>query len=134
MRLVILAMILGIGGGGYYLAKRGFGRQWRYRVVIMRKHGVEASIGSDVGPVSWACGKKCADFRLQESREYTGPDQRSFARYQLRCAHPHYEPFLNALDVRDARIIFPFKPLAKATTMLRPTCAPMFIFHQNKFT
>ena len=46
VRLVILGVILGVGGGGYYLAKRGFGRQWRYRVVEeWRKRGVEANIG-----------------------------------------------------------------------------------------
>jgi hypothetical protein len=46
VRLVILGVVLGVGGGGYYLAKRGFGRQWRYRVVDeLRKHGVEANIG-----------------------------------------------------------------------------------------
>src|SRR5437762_10816223 len=46
VRLVILGVILGVGGGGYYLAKRGFGRQWRDRVVEeLRKHGVEANIG-----------------------------------------------------------------------------------------
>src|SRR5213075_2262940 len=46
VRLVILGLILGVGGVGYYLAKRGFGRQWRDRVVEeLRKHGVEANIG-----------------------------------------------------------------------------------------
>jgi len=29
VRVVILGAIIGIGIGGYYLAKRGFGSQWR---------------------------------------------------------------------------------------------------------
>ena len=45
-RLLILVAIVVILGGGWYLAKRGFGRQWRYRVAEeLHKHGVEASIG-----------------------------------------------------------------------------------------
>ncbi|HEY4757693.1 MAG TPA: hypothetical protein VIH43_03975 [Chthoniobacterales bacterium] len=33
IRLTILAAIVVIGGAGYYLARRGFGREWRSRVV-----------------------------------------------------------------------------------------------------
>src|SRR5438132_14088712 len=46
IRLTILAAIVAIIGGGYYLARRGFGRQWRYRVVEELHHrGVEDDIG-----------------------------------------------------------------------------------------
>src|SRR5436305_14858734 len=46
IRLVILAAIVAIFGGGYYLARRGFGREWRYRVVEeLHKRGLEAQIG-----------------------------------------------------------------------------------------
>src|SRR5438046_8696227 len=45
-RLLILVAILIFGSTGWYLAKRGFGRQWRYRVVEeLHKRGVEASVG-----------------------------------------------------------------------------------------
>src|SRR6266516_5211590 len=44
--LLILVAILIFGSSGWYLAKRGFGRQWRYRVVEeLHKRGVEASVG-----------------------------------------------------------------------------------------
>ena len=33
IRLTIIAAIVAIFGGGYYLARRGFGREWRTRVV-----------------------------------------------------------------------------------------------------
>jgi hypothetical protein len=65
MRLVIVAMILGIGGGGYYLAKRGFGRQWRYRVVEeLRKHGVELreTIGLRIAGCGLRIGLRIADW------------------------------------------------------------------------
>ena len=43
IRLAILAAIFGIIGGGYYLARRGFGREWRSRIVEqLHKRGVEA--------------------------------------------------------------------------------------------
>src|SRR5690242_13531452 len=46
IRLMILVAFVGIFGGGYYLARRGFGRQWRSRVVEeLHKRGVEAQIG-----------------------------------------------------------------------------------------
>src|ERR1700758_3456895 len=46
IRLTILAAIVAIFGGGYYLARRGFGREWRSRVVEeLHKRGVEAQIG-----------------------------------------------------------------------------------------
>src|SRR5437588_10816279 len=46
LRLTILAAIVALIGGGYYLARPGFGREWRYRVVEeLPKRGVEAVIG-----------------------------------------------------------------------------------------
>src|SRR6266545_2664866 len=93
VRLVILAMILGIGGGSYYLAKRGFGRQWRYRVVEeLRKHGVEASIGRlTLDPFRGLVAKNVRIFDYK-NRENT-----------LALISEV------SLDVRDAKIILPFK-------------------------
>src|SRR4029077_20494782 len=46
IRLTILAAIVAIFSGSYYLARRGFGREWRYRVVEdLHNRGVEAQIG-----------------------------------------------------------------------------------------
>src|ERR1041385_4611228 len=46
LRLALLVTIFASIGGGYYLAKRGFGREWRSRVVQeLHKRGVEAYIG-----------------------------------------------------------------------------------------
>src|SRR5690348_8313925 len=46
LRLTIIVLVIGLLGGGYYLARRGFGREWRYRVVAeLHKRGVEAQIG-----------------------------------------------------------------------------------------
>src|ERR1700720_2121775 len=45
LRLLIVLTISALSGGGWYLARKGFGRQWRSRVVEeLHKRGVEASI------------------------------------------------------------------------------------------
>ena len=45
LRLMVVALVLVCGWTGWYLAKRGFGREWRDRVSQeLHKRGVEASI------------------------------------------------------------------------------------------
>src|SRR5437762_3025895 len=45
LRFVIVFAAAALIGGGWYLAKKGFGREWRYRVVEeLHKRGVEVSI------------------------------------------------------------------------------------------
>jgi hypothetical protein len=110
VRLVILGVILGIGGGGYYLAKRGFGRQWRYRVVEeLHKRGVEASIGRlTLDPFRGLIAKnvRIFDYKNRENILALISEVSLDINY---AALIHHEPFLNALDVRDAQIILPFK-------------------------
>src|SRR5205814_987173 len=110
VRLVILAIILGIGGGGYYLAKRGFGRQWRYRVVEeLRKHGVEASIGRlTLDPFRGLIAKnvRIFDYKNRENTLALISEVSLDINY---AALIHRQAFLNALDVRDAQITFPLK-------------------------
>src|SRR5712691_617825 len=46
LRVVVVVLLSGTLVGSWYLARKGFGRQWRYRVVEeLHKRGVEASIG-----------------------------------------------------------------------------------------
>src|SRR6202022_1967574 len=46
VRLLVVLAIAALLGGGWYLAKKGFGRQWRHLVVEeLHKHGVQAKIG-----------------------------------------------------------------------------------------
>jgi hypothetical protein len=110
IRLVTLAAILGIGGGSYYLAKRGFGRQWRYRVVEeLHKRGVEASIGRlTLDPFRGLVAKNVRIFDYK-NREKTLALISEVSLDINYAALIHHEPFLNALDVRNAQIILPFK-------------------------
>src|SRR5213595_2064493 len=110
VRLVILGVIFGIGGGGYYMAKRGFGRQWRYRVVEeLRKHGVEASIGRlTLDPFRGLIAKNVRIFDYKNRKNTLALISEVSLDINY-AALIHHEPFLNALDVRDAQIILPFK-------------------------
>src|SRR6058998_581411 len=110
VRLVILGVIFGIGAGGYYMAKRGFGRQWRYRVVEeLRKHGVEASIGRlTLDPFRGLVAKNVRIFDYK-NREKTLALISEVSLDINYAALIHHEPFLNALDVRDAQITLPLR-------------------------
>ena len=110
MRLAILAAIFGILGSGWYLAKRGFGRQWRYRVVEeLHKRGVEAYIGRlTLDPFRGLIAKnvRIFDYKNRENTLALISEVSLDINY---AALIHHEPFLNALDVRDAQITLPLK-------------------------
>src|SRR5438876_1399295 len=110
LRLAILAVIFGIIGGGYYLAKRGFGREWRARVVEeLHKRGVEAYIGRlTLDPFRGLVAKnvRIFDYKNRENTLALISEVSLDINY---AALIHHEPFLNALDVRDAQIALPIK-------------------------
>lgn len=105
MRLAVLAALFGVIAGGYYLARRGFGREWRYRVVEeLHKRGVEAEIGRlTLDPFR---GLVARDVRIfdYENRENTLARINEVSLDINYAALVHRQPFLNALDVRDAQI------------------------------
>src|SRR5438045_8284424 len=110
IRLVILAAFVGIFGGGYYLAKRGFGREWRSRVVEeLHKRGVEAYIGRlTLDPFRGLVAKNVRIFDYK-NRENTLALLSEVSLDINYAALIHHQPFLSALDVRDAQMTFPLK-------------------------
>src|SRR6059058_2891111 len=108
IRLVILAAFVGIFGGGYYLARRGFGREWRSRVVEeLHKRGVEAYIGRlTLDPFRGLVAKnvRIFDYKNRENTLVLISEISLDINY---AALIHHEPFLNALDVRNAQITLP---------------------------
>src|SRR6266481_5477738 len=110
MRLAILAAIFGIISGAYYLAKRGFGREWRSRVVEeLHKRGVEAYIGRlTLDPFRGLVARnvRIFDYKNRENTLALISEVSLDINY---AALIHHQPFLNALDVRDAQITFPLK-------------------------
>ncbi|HXO93594.1 MAG TPA: hypothetical protein VN825_05630, partial [Candidatus Acidoferrum sp.] len=122
IRLTILAAVLAILGGGYYLARRGFGREWRYRVVEeLHKRGVEAQIGRlTLDPFRGLIAKnvRIFDYRIRENTLALITEVSLDINY---AALIHHEPFLNALDVRDADITFPIKTAEGKTSQAQLT-------------
>jgi hypothetical protein len=112
-RLLSLIAIVAILGGGWYLAKRGFGRQWRSRVVEeLHKQGVEASIGRlTLDPFRGliANNVRIFDYKNREKTIALISEVSLDINY---AALIHRQPFLNALDVRNAEITLPFKAAA----------------------
>src|SRR6266480_1643208 len=110
MRLTILGAICGVIGGGYYLAKRGFGREWRYRVVEeLHRRGVEASVGRlTLDPFRGLVAQNVRIFDYK-NRENTLAVISEISLDINYAALIHHEPFLNALDVRNAQITLPLR-------------------------
>jgi hypothetical protein len=108
VRLVILAAIFVILGSGWYLAKRGFGRQWRSLVVEeLHKRGVEASVERlTLDPFRGLVAKNVRIFDYK-NRENTLAVISEISLDINYAALIHHEPFLNALDVRNAQITLP---------------------------
>jgi AsmA-like protein len=116
IRLLILAVMFGVLGSGWYLAKRGFGRQWRSLVVEeLHKHGVEASVGRlTLDPFRGLVAKNVRIFDYK-NRENTLAVITEISLDINYAALIHHESFLNALDVRNARITLPLATAAGPT-------------------
>src|SRR5437667_9488928 len=110
IRLTILAAIVAIIVGGYYLARRGFGREWRYRVVEeLHKRGVEADIGRlTLDPFRGLVARNVRIFDYK-NRENTLALISEVSLDLNYAALIHNQSFLNSLDVRDAQIALPIK-------------------------
>jgi hypothetical protein len=110
IRLAILAALFATIGGCYYLARRGFGREWRYRIVEeLHKRGVEADIGRlTLDPFRGLVARnvRIFDYKNRENTLALISEVSLDINY---AALIHRQPFLNALDVRDAQITLPLK-------------------------
>ncbi|PZR73464.1 MAG: hypothetical protein DLM73_10615, partial [Chthoniobacterales bacterium] len=108
LRLGLVAGILILAWSGWYLAKRGFGKEWRDRVVDeLHKRGVEASVRRlTLDPVR---GLIAQDVRIYDfkNRENTLAVISEVALDINYAALLHHQPFLNALDVRGAELTIP---------------------------
>jgi hypothetical protein len=109
LRLFVIALIAALIGGGWYLGKKGFGEQWRSRIVEeLHKHGVEASVRRlTLNPFR---GLVAQDVRIFDSkhREKTLALISEVSLDINYAALIHRQPFLNALDVRNAQLTLPF--------------------------
>ena len=107
-RLLILALLVLLVWGGWYLANKGFGRQWRTTVADeLRKRGVEASVRRlTLDPFR---GLVAQDVRIYDFKNRDQP-LAVISEVSLDINYAallHRQPFLNAIDVRNADVTFP---------------------------
>jgi hypothetical protein len=113
LRLAIMLIVAGTIGGGWYLARKGFRGQWRSRVVEeLHRRGVEASIGHlTLDPFRGLVAKDVRIFSYKDRSE-TLAFITEIALDINYAAFFHHQPFLNALDIRNAELTLPIKSQA----------------------
>ncbi len=108
VRLLAVLALGAMAGGGWYLAKKGFGRKWRGLVVEeLHKHGVEASVRRlTLDPFR---GLVAQDVRIfdYKNRENTIAQISRISLDVNYAALLQRQPFLNAIDIRNAQVSLP---------------------------
>ncbi|MGI8958056.1 MAG: hypothetical protein ACR2II_14255, partial [Chthoniobacterales bacterium] len=112
LRLTIVLVLGGFAAGGWYLAKKGFSRNWRKKVVEeLHKRGVEASVRRlTLDPFR---GLIARDVRIYDykKREKTLALVSEISLDINYAALFHHQPFLNALDIRNGDLTIPLPPV-----------------------
>ena len=106
-RLLVAGIFALVIFAGWYLANRGLGRAFRIRVVEeLHKRGIEASVGRlTLDPFR---GLVAQDLRIFDFRNRETLALISEVSLDINyAALLHHQPFLNAIDVRDANLTFP---------------------------
>src|ERR1700736_2533648 len=110
LRFIAIIAVSALLGSGWYLAKKGFGRHWRNQITQeLRKHGVEAHIRRlTLDPFR---GLVARDVRIYDykKRENTLAVISEIALDINYAALLHHEPFLNAVDIRNAQVSLPLE-------------------------
>jgi hypothetical protein len=110
LRLAIVLAIAAAISGGWYMARKGFGGRTRDRIVEeLHRRGVEASIGHlTLNPFRGLVARNVRIFSYQE-RTHTLAFISEIVLDINYAAFFHHQPFLNALDVRNAEVTLPLK-------------------------
>lgn len=112
LRLTIILLLGGLATGGWYLAKKGFSRNWRNIVVQeLHKRGVEASVRRlTLDPFRGLIARdvRIYDYRKREKTLALVSEISLDINY---AALFHRQPFLNALDIRNGDLTIPLPPV-----------------------
>src|SRR5437016_6146776 len=110
LRVAVVLLIAAAIGGGWYMARKGFGRQWRSRIVEeLHRRGVEASIGHlTLNPFRGLVARNVRIFSYRD-RTNTLAFITEIVLDINYAAFFHHQPFLNALDIRNAEVTLPLK-------------------------
>ena len=107
-RFLVVLILGAMAGGGWYLARKGFGRKWRGLVVEeLHKHGVEASVRRlTLDPFR---GLIAQDVRIYDykNRENTIAEISRISLDVNYAALLQRQAFLNAIDIRNAQVTLP---------------------------
>ena len=113
VRLTIVLLLGGLFAGGWYLAKKGFSRNWRNKVVEeLHKRGVEASVRRlTLDPFRGLIARdvRIYDYKKSERTLAVVSELSLDINY---AALFHHQPFLNALDIRNGNLTIPLPPVA----------------------
>ncbi len=110
LRLAVVLVIAVAISGGWYLARKGFGGRTRARIVEeLHRRGVEASIARlTLNPFRGLVARNVRIFSYQD-RTHTIAFISEIVLDINYAAFFHHQPFLNALDVRNAEVTLPLK-------------------------
>src|SRR5213080_1420940 len=110
LRFAIVLMITAAIGGGWYMARKGFGGRTRSRIVEeLHRLGVEASIGHlTLNPFRGLVARNVRIFSYR-NRTNTLAFITEIVLDINYAAFFHHQPFLNALDIRNAEVTLPLK-------------------------
>src|SRR6266513_4550094 len=110
LRLAVVLVIAAAISGGWYLARKGFGGRTRARIVEeLHRRGVEASIARlTLNPFRGLVARNVRIFSYQD-RTHTIAFISEIVLDIHYAAFFHHQPFLNALDVRNAEVTLPLK-------------------------
>src|SRR2546423_3422783 len=110
LRFTVVLIIAAAIGGGWYMARKGFGGRTRARIVEeLHRRGVEASIGHlTLNPFRGLVARNVRIFSYRE-RKHTLAFISEIVLDINYAAFFHHQPFLNALDIRNAEVTLPLK-------------------------
>jgi len=108
MRFLAVLSLGALAGGGWYLAKKGFGQKWRGLVVEeLRKHGVEASVRRiTLDPFRGLVAQDVRIFDYKDRENVIGRISRVSLDVNYAALLQH-QPFLNGIDIRNAELTLP---------------------------
>src|SRR5437588_1435121 len=110
LRLAIVLAIAAAISGGWYMARKGFGGRTRARIVEeLHRRGVEASIGRlTLNHFRGLVARNVRIFSYQD-RTHTLAFISEIVLDINYAAFFHHQPFLDALDIRNAEVTLPLK-------------------------